>query len=284
MKKSFRIAAPAKINLGLDVLGRRPDAYHEVHMLMQTVSLHDDIWMEWRPDTGSLSCEGVSGVPEGPENLAWKAWELLKAEYQLPGSFDIHIEKRIPMAAGLGGGSSDAAAVLCGANMICGLEKTAQELRPLAAKLGADVPFFLPGGSAEVRGIGDELEFLEGTPRLWVLLVNPGKSVSTAEVYRRLDEMEIKKRPDIPALKDMLREGNVSGLLRGAVNVLEEPAMAICPEIRQIKEELQGMGLPAWMSGSGATVFTLSVSRERLLGVAAIMQAHWGWAEVAATE
>lgn len=244
------LAAPAKINLCLSVLGRCPDGYHDVDMLMQAVGLFDDVTVQ-RADTGvSVTCI-AAGVPEGEGNIAWRAARLMLDRAEERTGLAVSIVKRIPVAAGLGGGSSDAAAVLVGCNRLLGLGWGREELARAGATLGMDVPFFLYGPTARARGRGEVLERLRPPARFWVLLANPGFETSTAWVYKNLN-FGLTKRVDCTNIPS-LPAGKIAEMLH---NDLETVTAAAHPEIGEMERALLAEGaLGARMSGSGPTVF-----------------------------
>ncbi len=207
--------ANAKINLTLDILGVRQDGYHEVAMVMQEVSLHDTLTME-KTASGirlSIEVEGQKGeLPADETNLCWKAADLVQKEYNLSGGVDIHLVKRIPMAAGLAGGSADAAAVLKGMNQLFSLNLTEMELCRLGAKLGSDIPFCIMGGTMLATGRGEILTRLPDFPESYVVLAKPEVGVSTAWAYKTYDAGYEGPHPDNEAMLSAIKDGNVSRL------------------------------------------------------------------------
>jgi 4-diphosphocytidyl-2-C-methyl-D-erythritol kinase len=250
LERTFK--APAKINLCLHVLGRRFDGYHELAMAMQRVDLCDIVNIKLGGDTGvRVVCSGVD-LPEGDENIAAKA---ARAVLDLTGTdvgVDIHIEKRIPVAAGLGGGSSDAATVLLGLNEMLGKRVATERLLTLGGGLGADVPFFIFQQPAWATGTGTTLEPLPALPAVAYLLINPGITVSTADVYRSLQLTKGGELANLPRFS-VVTEGDLCDALH---NDLESVTLQQFPVIAEIKQRLLAEGaLGALMSGSGATVF-----------------------------
>jgi 4-diphosphocytidyl-2-C-methyl-D-erythritol kinase len=243
--------APAKINLCLHVLRRRSDGYHELAMLMQRVSLYDRITMRSCEGTDiRVSCSGVE-LPPGQQNIAARAARALLDLTGRSAGLEITIEKRIPVAAGLGGGSSDAATVLMGLNDILALGLSDRQLMDVGVTLGADVPFFIFKAPAWATGIGDKLEKVEGLPSVWYVLVNPGLEVSTAWVYRNLRLTSPGDDLRIPRFSGELEQ--LTGLL---YNDLETVTASRYPLIGEIKDRLVALGASgALMSGSGSTVF-----------------------------
>ena len=263
------IKAYAKVNFSIDILGIRPDGYHEVAMIMQTIPLADVITITAEPrgpDSAGPEEESAivirttsEALPEDARNLAYRAARAVLRS--APGFRDrliIHIRKESPMGGGLGGGSADAAAVINGLNQLLSLGLSDGQLCEIAAGIGSDVPFLLHKGAAFAQGRGTELTPLPELNQGWLLLVNPGFSVSTAEVYRSFDTMEIpgEAHPDSRLLKEALRQKNVGAFCENMKNVLEYPAFALRPELAVLKKEIRSSGAAAaCMSGSGATVF-----------------------------
>lgn len=249
--------ARAKINLSLDVLGKRADGYHEVEMVMQTVDLCDYLTFSPRRDSEIVLRATVPFIPSDERNLAWQAAAALRrvARRPVPGA-TIHLDKRIPVAAGLGGGSSDAAAALRGLNKMWELGLTLDELADIGATVGSDVPFLVYGGTAIARGRGERIEHLDVVPAFWVVLVKPSHAVSTAEVYSAFDPAAVEVRPDTASMVEALRSGQVSRIAGCVGNVLETVTSRRYPEIGRIKEQMQKLGAAfSMMSGSGPTVF-----------------------------
>ncbi|KYO67283.1 4-(cytidine 5'-diphospho)-2-C-methyl-D-erythritol kinase [Thermovenabulum gondwanense] len=252
----FEMDVKAKINLTLDVLYKRQDGYHEVEMIMQTISLSDRVSIRLLPEKEiRILCE-APGVPLNEENTAYKAAKLMMDKFNLDAGLEIDIKKYIPVAAGLAGGSADAAAVLMGINEIFDLKKDLGQLMELGKIIGADVPFSIMGGTAVARGIGEKLEPLPGLKDIVVLLVKPPYFVSTKEVYSRLNVGNIKKRPDTMGTIDKIKRADVRGIAEGLCNVLEEVTFKMHPELERIKEAMKERGaLGSLMSGSGPTVY-----------------------------
>jgi len=250
------VKAHAKINLLLDVSGIRPDGYHELTTLMQTLSLCDDVLLEPAPEI-NLAVEG-SGLTAGPENLAWRAAGLLRQRTGYRGGAGIRLIKRIPLAAGLAGGSADAAAVLLGLNKMWRLDLGMRDLSQLGAELGSDVPFCLWGGTALCRGRGELVTPLPALPPAGVLLVKPHFGVSTADVYRRYDALPDPGHPDSRRMLTAVENADLSGVAKNLGNSLERVTLAMHPEIGLIKDAVAAAGATGvLMSGSGPTVFGL---------------------------
>jgi 4-diphosphocytidyl-2-C-methyl-D-erythritol kinase len=254
--------APAKINLLLDVLHKRPDGYHEVEMIMTMVDLADRVEMTELPRDTIIISSQAGYIPLDEKNLAFQAARLIKERYQVRQGVYIHLDKHIPVAAGLAGGSSDAAATLRGLNRLWGLHIPTEELQQLAAELGSDIPFCITGGTALARGRGEVLEPIEAPPQCWVILAKPPINVSTADVYGRLNAAAIERHPSASAMIDAIRRNDFHRMCAQMGNVLEDVTIPMHPEVKQIKDLMLKLGADgALMSGSGPTVFCL-VSRE----------------------
>ncbi|ACM19923.1 4-diphosphocytidyl-2-C-methyl-D-erythritol kinase [Geotalea daltonii FRC-32] len=248
--KTIECKAPAKVNYRLDVLRRRPDGYHDLRMIMQRIDLCDDIRISLSETPGVRVACGKEGVPDGPGNIAWRAADaLLKLSGRCTG-IDISIVKNIPVAAGLGGGSSDCASALMGVNELLELHLTDEQLMEAGSKLGADVPFFIFKKTALAEGIGDKLAAVEAAPA-WLVIVNPNLAVSTAWVYQNLQLTAGKDEYIIPRFY-----GSVSDICAILANDLEKVTIGRFPVINQIKQKLLQVGAAgSLMSGSGSTVF-----------------------------
>lgn len=268
--------SPAKINLCLHVLGRRLDGYHELAMAMQRVSLYDDVLIRAAAASDrqiAVRCAGVQ-LAEGEENIAARAARLLLEAAGAGAQVTIDIDKRIPVAAGLGGGSSNAATVLLGLNELLELGLTQDDLQELGGRLGADVPFFVFQRPAWATGIGTRLAPLPALPQFACVLVNPGISVSTAEVYQSLQLTKGGELASLPRFSVVTRED----LCHALHNDLEAVTLPRYSQLRQIKAELLKAGaLGALMSGSGATVFGLFEDLPSAESAARGMQGDHGW-------
>lgn len=259
--------AYAKINLSLDILGTLPNGYHEVRMIMQSLRLHDTVTLKITDTPGvTMTCSDTS-LPVDEHNLAYRAAALFCDTYHVSEGIDLHLEKKIPVAAGLAGGSSDAAAVLRGLNEMYGKPATAVELAALGVKLGADVPYCLMLGTALSEGIGERLTALPSAPDCHCLLVKPAAGASTKQIYTDYDALvqttDI-KHPDTDALLSALSAGDYNTLVSGLCNVLEPVTTGLVPDIAVIKERLQALGANGvLMSGSGPTVFALFSDLEK---------------------
>lgn len=250
------LRAYAKINLGLDVLRKREDGYHEVRMIMQNVKLFDKILLQKTGESG-ISMETNAGyLPVNSDNLMVRAAEMLFKEFELPGGLHMTLKKYIPVAAGLAGGSSDAAAVLYGVNRLYDLGLSLTELQERGVRIGADVPFCLMRGTALSEGIGEKLTRLPACPPCFVVLAKPPVSISTKVVYQALRADEIEDHPDIDGMIEALRERNLGGITDRMGNVLESVTIPMCPQIGKLKEMmLENGAMGSLMSGSGPTVF-----------------------------
>ena len=272
MTQPLVIAAPAKINLTLNVLGKRADGYHELETVMQQISLADKIYLQ----TGGEGIRVASNcpvLPDNQDNLAWQAAQLLTAKFSLPAGLHIFIEKNIPIGAGLAGGSSDAAAVLRGINAGFGLGLPQDELLELGLALGSDVPFCLLGGTALARGRGEILTLLPEGPCLEMVLVKPDYQLSTAEIYRDFRLDRVQDPPDNAAFLEAWRKCDIIAVAAQMKNVLETVSITRCPEISAIKQQLQDLGaLHTLMSGSGPSVVGVFISRAEAMSAWGIMR------------
>lgn len=254
----LELKAYAKVNLGLDVIRKREDGYHELRMIMQTVDLYDTLTLEKTEAEGiSMTCN-VEGLPCDESNLVYKSAKLMFEEYKLPGGIRMHLEKRIPMAAGMAGGSTDAAAVFNGMNKLYDLNISRERLCELGVKIGADVPYCIVGGTALSEGIGEVLTRLPNVPDCVVLIAKPDFDVSTKYVFENLHANSLTYHPDIDAMTEAIRNGDLPGIIKVMDNVLETVTEAKYTEITSIKNVMKEHGaMRAMMSGSGPTVFGL---------------------------
>ena len=265
----IRLAAHAKINLALDVLGKRPDGFHAVSMIMQSVGLHDTVEMTWKESGISLACDREE-LPCDHNNLAFRAAGLLIQECGVKQGVHIDLAKRIPLAAGLAGGSSDAAAVLKGLNVLWKLSLTPSELEALAARLGSDVPFCLWGGTAWAAGRGEILTPLPDFADRGVVLANPPLQVATAWVYGNYRPQATFFHPDIDRMRNAIENGDFAAVTKNLGNMLETVTVSAHPQIDAIKNAFFQSGAKGvLMSGSGPTVFALTPDRESAAQLAA---------------
>ncbi len=248
----------AKINLGLDVLRRRSDGYHDLRMIMQTVFLYDQIELSETDTPDIRLTTNVGYLPVNADNLVYKAAKLLMEEFGIEQGVRIHLKKYIPVAAGLAGGSSDAAAVLIGVNRLFGLGLSKEELKQRGVKIGADVPYCIMRGTALAEGIGDVLTRLPDAPDMHVVLAKPPIHVSTAFVYTNLRADRLEHHPDIDAQVRAIQSGDAHAMAALMGNVLETVTVPAYPVIDEIKAAMKRAGaVNAMMSGSGPTVFGL---------------------------
>ncbi|MBJ9993336.1 MULTISPECIES: 4-(cytidine 5'-diphospho)-2-C-methyl-D-erythritol kinase [Paenibacillus] len=250
--------APAKINLMLDVLHKRPDGYHEVEMVMTMVDLADRLEMSALPRDTIIISSQAGYIPLDEKNLAFQAARLIKDRYDVKSGVHIHLDKKIPVAAGLAGGSSDAAATLRGLNRLWNLNIPVEELQKLGAELGSDVPFCVTGGTALATGRGEKLTPVANPLQCWVILAKPPINVSTAEVYGKFRAAQVKEHPSAQGMIRAIEAGDFHGVCSRLGNVLEDVTLRLHPEVQQLKEGMLRLGADgALMSGSGPTVFGL---------------------------
>ncbi len=256
MKDTAQLKALAKINLGLDVIGRRDNGYHDVRMVMQTIYLYDDVTIKKTEEPGIVVKTNLSFLPVNEDNIAYKAAKMLIEEFEIENGVEITLDKHIPVAAGLAGGSSNAAAVLVGMNQIFGLRLTQKDLMERGVKLGADVPYCVMRGTVLAEGIGEILSPLPPMPKCYILIAKPGINVSTKVVYEKLDSKPIENHPDIDAIIEGLEQEDIHKVAASLGNVLEAVTIEDYPVIEEIKDAMKKAGaLNAMMSGSGPTVF-----------------------------
>lgn len=254
----IQLKALAKINLGLDVLRRREDGYHEVKMIMQTIGLHDDLEIRKTKTLGIQVKTNLYYLPTNENNLVYKAAKLLMDEFQIQDGVSIQLKKRIPVAAGMAGGSSDGAAVLWGINQMYGLGLSMQALMERGVRLGADVPYCIQRGTALAEGIGEKLSVLPPMPKCTILIAKPGISVSTKFVYENLHANDLKpeQHPDVDSMIEAMRQKDLGLLCSRMGNVLETVTIPAYPVINEIKRTMIDNGaIGSMMSGSGPTVF-----------------------------
>ena len=260
MIKHLSLKAYGKINLGLDVLRRRDDGYHEVRMIMQTVGIYDRIDLIYKETPGITVETNLYYLPDNENNLVYKAAKLLMDEFHVQKGVHIRLRKYIPVAAGMAGGSSDAAAVLFGVNKMFSLGLTTEQLMDRGVKIGADVPYCVMRGTALSEGIGEILTPLPVPPQCQVLIAKPGISVSTKFVYENLhaNELRPEQHPDIDGMMEAIKQKDLYGIADRFGNVLENVTIPAYPVIQEIKDLMLEQGaIGALMSGSGPTVFGL---------------------------
>lgn len=283
---SITLKSRAKINLSIDVLGKRQDGYHLVEMIMQTIDLYDLIEINEK-DNDQITIKSTSDeIPLDCNNLVYKAANLIKKTFNINKGVEIHIKKNIPVAAGMAGGSSNAAAVLVGLNKLWNLNLSNQQLEKIGLKLGADVPFCINGGAVLASGIGEELTPIQGlTKDVCILVCKPDLFVSTKEVYECIDSKDIDKRPNNKFLIECLKNEDTRQLAENMFNVLEGVTMDKHPVIQQIKDIMtNNRALGAMMSGSGPTVFGLYENREDAVKCKAILEKQFKQTFVVACE
>ena len=253
---SVVIKAMAKVNLGLDVLRRRENGYHDVKMIMQTVNIYDTLTLSKKGDAQIVITTNTGELPLNEDNLIYKAAKLLFERTGKEAGVSIHLDKQIPIAAGMAGGSTDAAATLLGLNELYDLGLNKEELAEIGVKIGADVPYCIYGGTCLSEGIGEVLTKLPDTPDCYVVVAKPGIGVSTKFVYENLHIETVKDHPDIDGMIEAIREGSLDGVVKKMENVLETVTIKRYPEIETMKNCLLENGAEnALMSGSGPTVF-----------------------------
>jgi 4-diphosphocytidyl-2-C-methyl-D-erythritol kinase len=244
----------AKINLTLDVLGKLPNGYHEVKMIMQTISLFDLIIVDKVPHGIHISTN-CKFIPRNDKNIAYKAAKLFFEKTGISGGAKILIHKNIPVSAGLAGGSGNAAAVLCALNILYGMP-LGDEIYDIALMLGADVPYCIDGGTCLAEGIGEKLTHLSPLPQFPVVLVKPPVSISTAEIYKKIDFLDNPCHPDTDKALCAIEKGDFDTLFKNMKNTMEDVTKKICPEIAEISGNMYSLGANvALMSGSGPTVY-----------------------------
>ncbi len=263
MENTLQLKALAKINLGLDVLGKRDNGYHDVRMVMQTIYLYDNVTLTKTKEAGIQVETNLPYLPVDQNNIAYKAAKLLMDEFDIQEGVHIKLDKRIPVAAGMAGGSSNAAAVLVGMNRLFNLGLKQKEIMERGVSLGADVPYCVMRGTALAEGIGEKLSPLDPMPKCYILVAKPGISVSTKMVYEALDAKEIVEHPDIDGVITGLKQQDVRQVASAMGNVLESVTIEKYPVIETIKDAMKEAGaLNAMMSGSGPTVFGIFEDRK----------------------
>lgn len=262
--ESIQLKSRAKINLSIDVLGQRSDGYHLVEMIMQTIDLFDTIKIGVLEENIIVVKSNSNNIPLDKENIVYKAADLIKTKYNIDKGIDIYIDKNIPVAAGMAGGSSNAAAVIVGLNELFNLKLTLDELEKIGLELGADVPFCISGNACLAENIGEKLTKIDGLSKdTFIVICKPNIFVSTKEVYEKIDSKEIEKRPNNKLLIQLLKDNDIKSLSKNMYNVLEEVTKEQYPIIGEIEQTMIDNGaLGAMMSGSGPTVFGLYLNYE----------------------
>ncbi len=252
----MRLRAMAKINLGLDIIGKREDGYHEVRMIMQTIRMYDVLEIRKKSSPGISLSTNLPYIPCDERNLVYKAAKILMDEFHVEEGLSMKLTKSVPVAAGMAGGSSDAAAAFVGVNRLFHLGLSQEELMKRAVQVGADVPYCVMRGTALAEGIGEKLTRLPDLPGCYILIGKPGINVSTRTAYENLDLNEIRRRPDIDGMIRDIKNKDLYSMTGKMENVFEPGIMAKYPVIREIRDLMEKQGaLKAMMSGSGPTVF-----------------------------
>ncbi|MBE5874813.1 MAG: 4-(cytidine 5'-diphospho)-2-C-methyl-D-erythritol kinase [Lachnospiraceae bacterium] len=261
--EKLQLRAYAKINLGLDVIRRLENGYHEVKMIMQTVGIYDELTFERIP-SGIVLTTNHGELPLDENNLIYKAVRLMQENYGISEGVKVHLQKNIPVAAGMAGGSTDAAATLKAMNVLFDLQASEEELRELGVKIGADVPYCIMGGTALAEGIGEKLTTLPKAPDCYLLVAKPDINVSTKYVYEHLDAKEGYAHPDIDGMVEAIKTGSLKGITDRMGNVLESVTIEAHPIIATIKERMLALGADnSLMSGSGPTVFGIFTDKDK---------------------
>ena len=259
----LKIDAYAKVNLGLDVVHRLENGYHEVKMVMQTVGICDTLTLKKEAEGIKITTDSGE-IPANEDNLVYKAAKLLMDKYDIGEGVSIHLEKRIPVAAGMAVGSTDAAAVLKGMNALFSMGLSEEQLKEEGVKLGADIPYCIMGGTALAEGIGEKLTRLPDTPDAFLLVAKPDINVSTKYVYENLQLDKIEKHPDIDGMVESIQAGNLQGVIDRMDNVLQTVTEEKYTVIGELKRFMEANGaLKALMSGSGPTVFGIYEDRQK---------------------
>ncbi len=275
----LELSAHGKINLSLDVLRRRPDGYHEVKMIMHTVGLYDSIFIKRERERGIRMECNLPSLPTNEENLMVKAAKTLMEEFSIGEGLRMRLVKRLPIAAGMAGGSSDAASVFHGLNQIFHLGLSTEELEKRAVKLGADIPFCLHKGCYLSEGIGEKLCKLSPLPPCTILLVKPAFSLSTKLIYENLhlENISSKDHPDVDGMVEGLERGSLKEICALGGNLLEKVSISLRPEIQELKNRFLKEGaLLSLMSGSGPTVFAIFQREERAKAEKILQSLHSG--------
>lgn len=260
---TLELKAYAKVNLGLDVVRRLPNGYHEVKMVMQTVGIYDTVTLKKAKEGITVTTDNEE-IPGDENNLVYKAAKLIADACHLTEGVSIRLEKRIPIAAGMAGGSTDAAAVLKGMNELFALGLSEEELKALGLKLGADIPYCIMGGTALAEGIGEKLTGLPDAPECFLLVAKPDINVSTGYVYGNLHLDTLEKHPDIDGMVEAIEQGSLEGVIDRMDNVLQSVTESRYPVITELKQFMEENGArKALMSGSGPTVFGIFAEEEQ---------------------
>lgn len=263
----IELKAYGKINIGLDVIRKREDGYHDLDMIMQTVGVYDDVIISREDGTQTYEIEVSTDadiLPNDKGNLAFMAAKVLMEAYDIKAKVKIHINKRIPIAGGMAGGSADCAAVLRGVNQLFQLGLTDEQLQEYGVKLGADVPYCIVGGTKRAQGIGEILTDLPTPPKCYVIIAKPDAFVSTKFVYSHIRPVQIENHPDIDGIIESIKAGDLYGMCEKIANVMEDVTIPEYPIIQKVKDILKSNGaVNALMSGSGPTVFGIYDDEEK---------------------
>lgn len=269
----MRLRALAKINLGLDITGKREDGYHEVRMIMQTIQMYDLLELRRTRRPGIVLSTNLPYIPTDERNLVYKAAKLLLEEFGIGDGLNIKLNKTIPVAAGLTGGSSDAAAAFVGVNRIFGLGLTERQLMERAVKVGADVPYCIMRGTALAEGIGEKLTRIPQIPQCYILIGKPAVSVSTRMAYESISVEGIASHPDIDGMIRDIERKDLHAMTEKMENVFEPGIIKKYPVIRRIEEIMEENGaMKAMMSGSGPTVFGIFDNLGKMKNAAAVLR------------
>lgn len=265
---SVRVRCPAKVNLGLWILGRRPDGYHEVDTILQAVSLEDELELAPGPPGLSLTTSGIKIPGPGP-NLIERAWELLSERAKPSSGIRARLIKRIPIGAGLGGGSSDAAGFLAGANLLLGLKLMPEEISDMAMRLGADVPFFLRGGTARGTGRGDKMRHLCPTGPFWAVLVSPPVAISTTWAYGRVRKDLTQREGQASILEFAIASRDWNAIVSAMYNVFEDVVLPEYPSLAELRRAILACGAKkVLLAGSGSTLFAMAKGHDEAMAIA----------------
>ena len=263
----IELKAYGKINIGLDVIRKREDGYHDLDMIMQTVGVYDDVIISREDGTQTYEIEVSTDadiLPNDKGNLAFMAAKVLMEAYDIKSKVKIHINKRIPIAGGMAGGSADCAAVLRGVNKLFQLGLTDEQLQEYGVKLGADVPYCIVGGTKRAQGIGEILTDLPTPPKCYVIIAKPDAFVSTKFVYSHIRPAQIENHPDIDGIIESIKAGDLYGMCEKIANVMEDVTIPEYPIIQKVKDILKSNGaVNALMSGSVPTVFGIYDDEEK---------------------
>ena len=263
----IELKAYGKINIGLDVIRKREDGYHDLDMIMQTVGVYDDVIISREDGTQTYEIEVSTDadiLPNDKGNLAFMAAKVLMEAYDIKSKVKIHINKRIPIAGGMAGGSADCAAVLRGVNKLFQLGLTDEQLQEYGVKLGADVPYCIVGGTKRAQGIGEILTDLPTPPKCYEIIAKPDAFVSTKFVYSHIRPAQIENHPDIDGIIESIKAGDLYGMCEKIANVMEDVTIPEYPIIQKVKDILKSNGaVNALMSGSGPTVFGIYDDEEK---------------------